>query len=248
MITLAAFLKQEFNILEVDNKQTEAVEPAEVFRIEKIKKNLSRQIESNSKLKVASANILQDNDNTVDIDDEIEMRWKSSFKRIKNELLNIDETLNTDKVVLKASKKVSKIKRAVKSNEVEIELMEYSWFVKLSAACVLVLLLAVSTTTFAPNFSNTITKTFDSAFNLGQEKTVVVDNNDSLIRRATISKKAMSSYIVNNGEKLKDLKEGDVVATGLGGQRKGQVAGVMETNDDVDSLFMMFLKKLIKLD
>lgn len=248
MMTLAAFLKQEFNISEKNENESILVEPAEVFRVENIKKNIGKKVSGASKLRRATENVLAKNESMVDIDDEIELRWKNSFSRIRDELLNIDEALNTDKVVLKVNKKKLKAKKKHKSKESEIELTEYSWFIKLSAVCVLVLLLAVSTTTFAPNFSNKIARSVNSAFKIVQKDKSIVIPKGKIARKATISKKAMSDYIVNNQDKLKDLKSGDVVETDLGGQKKGRVAGVMTTNNDKESFFMLFLKKLIKFD
>lgn len=247
-MTFSAFLKQEFNIYENadDNQIT-----IETIRVEKIKKNLSKRIENSSKLNQATENFLSSKNSKIDIDDEIEKRWNKSFNKIKNELLNIDEILNTDRIV--SRKKTENIKRAkiIKVKELDAHLLDFSWFVKLSATCAIVLLLAVSTTTFAPDFSNKITNTVNTAFSFQSADSIKNSNKlAEKTRRATISKEAMSAYIVKNRDNLQDLKNGDLIDTEVGGyEQAGRVAGVSsKVNDNEENIFLLFLKKIIKID
>jgi len=248
MKTFAEFLKQEFNIPINTIGNDEVVKN---FRVEKIKKKLSRDIKNDSKLKRAVEGVLVDSSSDIDIDDEIEGKWNESFHKIKTELLNIDEVLNTDRVtVTKTIRKIKKNKQK-KTVELEMHLLDYSWFVKISAACVIVLLLAVSTTTFAPNFSNNLSSVVDSALKEGSQNFSPDKHIDSRsVRKATVSKEAMSRYIVENENELKDLRDGDTVDTGLGVVgRQGRVAGVSEKHDEAEeNLFLSFLRKIIKID
>lgn len=251
MITLSEFLRKEFNISGFPEENNKIVED---FRVEKIKKNLCKKIGKSSKLNNVLESKLAKKKNRLDIDDEIEAKWNKSFKKIKNELLNIDEVLNTDRASVVEKKVRLKVEKRQKKDEHYL-MLDYTWFVKLSAACVIVLMFAVSTTTFAPDFANTLTTAVNSAFDFNTNPNNSIEKKDNahyIARRATISKNAMSEYIVNNREKLKDLNDGDVVNANLGIENnRGRVAGASSKYSEDDkqgNMFLLFLKKLIKID
>lgn len=223
MFSFENFLKKEFNIT-----------TSETFKDGNF--NNGKKKIKQSKLKKALKGKVLSAEDKEDIDDEIERKWREAFKKIKTELLNIDEVLNTNRpakeLKIESRYEAKAIIENKKALHNDLAVMNYSFFVKLSIVSIFVLFFVASVA---------------GLYSAGNIEPKYSKEENQKIRKASLSREAMSEYIVNNKSSLKKLKNGDVVNANF--DKKGSVAGVSDSYEKNEAnMFLDFLRKIIKID
>lgn len=158
---------------------------------------------------IVTHHMLPDKVEAEDIDDKIEREWLKTFKNIRKELLNVENTLEPS---------------SLKSNSFGDFIHSLNPLSIFSVAATLSLLLAILITVYAPNRADDITKVIDSMIGINS-KDIEVQDNTYQASVKYLDKETKANYIIQNRNKLQN-KDGVIEVPSE--EIFGKVAGVEE--------------------